>query len=137
MRRAFKTLALIALGAVVLALAGGQKNRARVLGWLKRTPPPDATVAARVLAKLERITANAEAIQASTEHGCVVLTGDVLTAERSAIVHSVAKIEGVDAVVDLMTEHRSLGDMPRHLRRFERRPSRPGTLGRKPPASPW
>jgi hypothetical protein len=135
MHRVLKATFLLALGATVLTFAGGQKNRARVLRWLKRPELPEGAVAANVLSKLERLTPHAGAIRTSTEHGCVVLTGDVLTAERGAIVQAVARVRGVDAVIDLMTEHRSAAEMPRHVG-FERRSSWPGAGGRRP-TSPW
>jgi hypothetical protein len=119
MRRVLKATVALLLGAAVLALAGGRKNRARVLALLRRPRIPDATVEDRVVAKLERMTGHS-AVHAATEHGCVVLTGHVLTSERGAIVREIAKLRGVDSVVDLMTEHRSSEGIPVMLRREPR-----------------
>jgi hypothetical protein len=57
-----------------------------------------------VESRLEGLTPGAPAIQVSAEHGCVLLTGDVLTRERGRLVRDVAAVPGVDSVVDLMTE---------------------------------
>lgn len=56
--------------------------------------------------KLDGLTPHATAMHVSGENGCVILTGDVLTDERALIVREVATVEGVDAVVDLLDEHR-------------------------------
>jgi uncharacterized membrane protein len=56
--------------------------------------------------KLEHLTPHARAVNVTGEHGCVVLTGDVLTEERALLVREAATIDGVDSVVDLMHEHK-------------------------------
>lgn len=56
--------------------------------------------------KLDGLTPHATAMHISDENGCVILTGDVLTDERALIIREVATVEGVDAVVDLLDEHR-------------------------------
>ena len=56
--------------------------------------------------KLEHLTPHARAVSVTGEHGCVVLTGDVLTEERALRVREAATIDGVDSVVDLMSEHK-------------------------------
>ncbi len=40
----------------------------------------------------------------SVEHGCVVLMGAIAPQDRAQLVKRVAKLRGVDAVMDLMTE---------------------------------
>jgi uncharacterized membrane protein len=79
---------------------------ARVRRALSRKPVIDNVVEGAAEAALTRLTPHAGAIHLSAEHGCVVLTGDVLTSERARVVREVAGVEGVDSVVDLMTEHR-------------------------------
>lgn len=64
----------------------------------------DDVVARRVRIELERIAGQPSAIQIAVEHGCVELRGPVETHERARIVREVARLRGVDAVVDLMTE---------------------------------
>jgi uncharacterized membrane protein len=67
-----------------------------------RTPPIERAVRE----KLDGLTPHATAMHVTGENGCVILTGDVLTDERALIVREVATVEGVDAVVDLLDEHR-------------------------------
>src|SRR5262245_26460846 len=56
--------------------------------------------------KLDGLTPHATAMSVKGEHGCIILTGDVLTEERALIIREVATVEGVDSVVDLLAEHR-------------------------------
>jgi len=55
--------------------------------------------------KLDGLTPHADALHVTGDNGCVILTGDVLTAERALIVREAATVDGVDAVVDLLDEH--------------------------------
>lgn len=72
---------------------------------IARERQPDATLAATVRGKLDGLTPHAGAIHVTEEHGCITLTGDVLTEERALLVREVATVDGVDSVVDLMNEH--------------------------------
>jgi hypothetical protein len=106
MRRIVRSSLLLALGAAVLAVAGGPKKRERVLRLLGRDPRrvPDRALRSKVLRRLGRLTDDAAGLTVTIEHGCVTLCGPVRTDERAKIVREIAKHDGVDSVIDLMTE---------------------------------
>lgn len=114
MRTSVKTMLGIAGGATAMILLDGHATRAigGVRRLLAREPECGATVQAAVRRKLDALTPHAGAIHVSDEQGCVTLTGDVLTEERALIVREVATVEGVDSVVDLMTEHVTPDNIP-------------------------
>lgn len=64
----------------------------------------DDAIRSRVRQKLDRVAEHAPALSVTVEHGCVELRGPVETNERARVVRDVARVKGVDAVVDLMTE---------------------------------
>ncbi len=71
----------------------------RVLALISPKPVRDAELARRVEAKMP------DGVHASSvEHGCVVLMGAIAPQDRAQLVKRVAKLRGVDAVMDLMTE---------------------------------
>ncbi|AKV02884.1 hypothetical protein AKJ09_09547 [Labilithrix luteola] len=105
-------LALLAGAAVLYAVdarVARRRQRERILSralrHLQRTAVPDATVEGRVLERLARLVPHG-GISATTERSCVILTGEVSTQKRAHVVRSIARVEGVDSVVDLMTERR-------------------------------
>ncbi|MCL2725403.1 MAG: BON domain-containing protein [Polyangiaceae bacterium] len=81
----------------------GSQRFTRILHAFDLRPVPDAAVEGRVQSCLRRAAPRTE-ISATTEHGCVMLTGDVATRERAGIVKRVARVRGVDSVIDLMHE---------------------------------
>jgi uncharacterized membrane protein len=116
MRTSLQTgLALVVGAGAMLLLHRGGRSPKRILAGARRLvsrkPVLDRTLELDARAKLESVTAHATAVHVAAEHGCVQLTGDVLTDERGQIVREVATVRGVDCVVDLMTEHRT-ADIP-------------------------
>lgn len=75
--------------------------------------------------KLDGLTPHATALHVTGENGCVILTGDVLTDERALIVREAATVEGVDAVVDLLDEHREPDGIPALVQRGPHLPTVP------------
>jgi hypothetical protein len=112
MRRVVRAaLALVAGALVLAALERLMRHRhdgsAVVRGLLVRLRPRpvgDGTVALRVRRSLVRTALRPESITVRIEHGCVDLRGRVGTDERARIVRAVARVRGVDSVIDLMTE---------------------------------
>ncbi len=101
-------LVLRALERLAVRWLGGSAVGAR--GMLKRLRPAplrDDTVLVAVRGKLARKAQAPELISARIEHGCVDLRGIVETRERARIVRAVARVRGVDSVIDLMTEARA------------------------------
>lgn len=80
------------------------KSLRKATAALRPAPVTDDAVRARVRTKLEQLTARSPSISVMVEHGCVELRGPIETRERGRVVRAVAKLKGVDAVVDLMTE---------------------------------
>jgi hypothetical protein len=66
--------------------------------------PRDDATHELVRAKLALVSARPEAIRIMVDRSCVVLTGPVSTSERSRIVRSLARVRGVDSIVDLLSE---------------------------------
>ncbi len=75
-------------------LALGQRRHAR----------NDRTTAARVRTMLDWVARTPALIAVTVEHGCVELRGPIATDERARVIRDVARVKGVDAVVDLLTE---------------------------------
>lgn len=71
---------------------------------LRPLPVSDQAIRTRVREKLDRVARHAAGISVTVEHGCVELRGPVETRERARVVREIARVKGVDAVVDLMTE---------------------------------
>lgn len=99
----------------MLVLEAGSRHKGRrgnaarlLLERVRPTPVTDDTVEVRVRKKLGKVASNPSAIALSIEHGCVDLRGAVTTRERARIVRAVAKVSGVDSVLDLMTEQPTL-----------------------------
>lgn len=76
----------------------------RILRALRPRHVRDETTHELVLNKLALVASRPEAIRVTVEHACVVLTGRVPTSERPYVVRSIARVRGVDSVVDLLTE---------------------------------
>lgn len=102
----------LAAGAVVVAAlerltrsGRGKADFVRALvARMRPAPVGDGTVALRVRRRLARTALEPAAIRVRIEHGCVDLRGRVGTRERARIVRAVARVRGVDSVIDLMTE---------------------------------
>jgi hypothetical protein len=94
MKKVLRAALGFAAGALALAL----------LARLRPRPVRDETVAVHVRRKLARTARDPAAIRVMVEHGCVDLRGPVETRERARIVRAVARVHGVDSVLDLMTE---------------------------------
>jgi hypothetical protein len=95
----------------MLALDAASRTRGRrgaaaraLLARARPRPVGDEALAARVRKKLRATAHDPAAITVSIEHGCVDLRGPVETRERAKVVRAVARLPGVDAVLDLMTE---------------------------------
>ena len=71
---------------------------------LRPAPTTDDAIHKRVRQKLERNATHGRSISVAVEHGCVELRGPIETEERARVVQEIARVKGVDAVVDLMTE---------------------------------
>lgn len=99
--------ALYAVDARVARQRHRERLLARLIRSIRRKSVPDATVEGRVLERLTRLVPHG-GISATTERSCVILTGEVLTKERAHVVRTIARVEGVDSVVDLMTERAQL-----------------------------
>lgn len=127
MRTALQTLLGIAGGATAMILIDGHATRAvaRMRRLLAPAPERHATVQSMVRGKLDGLTPHAGAIHVGDDHGCITLTGDVLTEERALIVREVAAVPGVDSVVDLLTEHRAPDDIPALVVRTPKLPTVP------------
>ena len=113
MRSALRAFLGFAAGAFVLGalerlarrrLGGSAVGARALLARLRPKPVADDTVEVRVRRKLARTACHPDAIRVTIEHGCVDLRGPVETRERARIVQAVARVRGVDAVLDLMTE---------------------------------
>jgi hypothetical protein len=118
MRRSIKTsLALVASGAALLfvdgrARSGSRRMLAGARRLVVRRPVVDAVVTKEVRAKLDDVTDHAKSIRTEVDHGCVVLSGDVLTNERGRLVREISNVPSVDSVVDLMKEHEDPDELP-------------------------
>ena len=114
MRTALRTGIGVAAGAVTMLLLDDRVRDAlgAVTRVVRRPPVPGSALATAVQQKLEHVTPHGRAVSVSADHGCIVLTGDVLTDERALLVREVAAMDGVDAVVDLLTEHRAPDGIP-------------------------
>lgn len=115
MRTVTKTMLGIAGGAAAVALFDGPAARAAArlrAAVASRRAPAGSTTEALVRERLVRLTPHARAVHVGVEHGCVVLTGDVLTEERALLVREAATVDGVDSVVDLMSEHKDPDGIP-------------------------
>jgi hypothetical protein len=66
------------------------------------------------------VTSRPERIAATVEHGCVTLAGATTTVERGRVVRAVARVRGVDSVVDLLQEQNDVAprapEPHRHIR---------------------
>lgn len=78
----------------------------RVARRLRPRPLTDGDVEARVRGVLR--SPAREHVHARADRGCVVLSGAIGTVDRSDVVHDVARIPGVDSVIDLMSERVSV-----------------------------
>jgi osmotically-inducible protein OsmY len=113
MTKVLRAVLGLAAGAMVLVLLekvarqrqpGASVAARALLSRLRPRPVDDETVAVRVRRKLARTARDPDAIRVTIEHGCVDLRGRVATRERARIVQAVARVRGVDSVIDLMTE---------------------------------
>lgn len=95
--------ALYAVDASIARRRRRERWLTRLIRGVRRTAVPDATVEGRVLERLARLVPHG-GISATTERSCVILTGEVLTKQRARVVRAIARVDGVDSVVDLMTE---------------------------------
>lgn len=77
---------------------------------LRSQPSTDHDVETRVRATLQ--TRARQQVHARADRGCVVLSGTVGTEDRADVVQDVARVRGVDSIIDLMSER-----MSRALRR--------------------
>lgn len=89
-----------ALVLVALEKAGARAMLAR----LRPRTVRDATVLRRVRMRLARAARNPTMLTVRVERGCVDLRGLVHTRERARVVRAVARVGGVDSVIDLMSE---------------------------------
>lgn len=80
------------------------KSLRKATAALRPAPVTDEAIRERVRTKLDRMASRAPSITVMVEHGCVELRGPIETRERARVVRAIAKLKGVDAVVDLMTE---------------------------------
>lgn len=99
------------------ALASDLQNRASGLrARLERSTEEefvdDATLEARVRAKLGRVSTHPGATAVSSINGIVTLTGPVLTAEHRSVVRAVEGVRGVSEVIDQMSVHDEPGSVP-------------------------
>lgn len=76
----------------------------RLLAVLRPRVPRDDTTHELVRAKLALVSSRPGAIRVIVDRSCVVLTGAVPTSERPRIVRSLARVRGVDSIVDLLSE---------------------------------
>lgn len=131
MRTATKTLLGIAGGATAMILLDGHATQtvAGVRRLIARRPASGPTLQSMVRAKLDGLTPHAGAIHLTDDHGCITLTGDVLTEERALIVREVATVAGVDSVVDLMTEHVAPNGIPALVVKTPKLPTVPSVRG--------
>jgi hypothetical protein len=93
------------------------RSAERVLDHLRPKPIPDTQTHELVRAKLVLVCAHPERIAVGVEHGCVTLAGAIATHERARAVRAIAKVRGVDSVVDLLHEK---NDDVVHERRWSR-----------------
>jgi hypothetical protein len=122
MRRSLQTVLGLTAGTLALLLldprtrrgaARGSRRlvagaRERLPALLQRKSVADRALEVEVRATLDHLTERARALDIAAERGCVVLKGSVLTEERARIVREVARMRGVDSVVDLMTERHAI-----------------------------
>ena len=79
-----KTALGVTAGAAAMILLEGHARAAvtRMRRVLARKPGAENAIEGAVRDKLVRLTPHGRAVHPSVDHGCVVLTGDVLTEER-------------------------------------------------------
>jgi hypothetical protein len=80
------------------------RSAERVLVHLRPRPQEDLVTHELVRGKLALVCARPERIAVAVEHGCVTLAGVIATDERGRVVRALARVRGVDSVVDLMRE---------------------------------
>ncbi len=89
----------------------------RLLQVLRPRVPRDETTHELVRAKLALVSTRPEAIRVLVDRACVVLTGPVPTSERPRIVRSLARVRGVDSIVDLLSEEPDTEEVVQRSRR--------------------
>jgi uncharacterized membrane protein len=104
-------------GAGIGATRRDLANRAEGLAAVARRQlqsdrPDDVVVVGRVRAELGRVVSHPGAVEATSEQGRVTLRGPVLAREADAVIARVARVRGVDEVVDQLERHASDDDVP-------------------------
>ena len=90
--------------------AGGLAAVAR--RQLRRDDADDAVLVERVRTALGRTASHSRAIDVSAERGEVSLRGQVLVGEADDVVAAVARVRGVDRVVDQLERHETAAGVP-------------------------
>jgi osmotically-inducible protein OsmY len=75
-------------------------------------PVPDGQLAGRVRAEMGRLVSRPGAVDVSVSNGYVRLGGRILAHERHGLVSTVAKINGVNGVEDLMLVYEGPDNIP-------------------------
>lgn len=94
------------------------RNRARGVAAELRTlvspehDVPDEVLAERVRAELGRVVSHPGAIEVTTSHGHVTLSGPVLASEEKNVLRYISAVRGVKSVENRLEVHREPGNVP-------------------------
>jgi hypothetical protein len=93
--------------------SGGRRRRGVTRDKTTRaTRSRDATLTARVRAKLAGAVSHPDAIDVIARDGHVILRGPIFASEVPAVLGAVAGVEGVAAVSDTLEPHETAASMP-------------------------
>jgi hypothetical protein len=81
-------------------------------GWLSEGSVDDARLLKRVRARLGRATSHPRAIDVAVQEGQVILRGPILAAEVQDLLSTVARVRGVQSVLNELDAHDSAEHVP-------------------------
>ena len=81
-------------------------------GWLSEGVVDDARLLKRVRARLGRATSHPRAIDVAVQEGQVILRGPILAAEVQDLLSTVARVRGVQSVLNELDAHDSAEHVP-------------------------
>jgi hypothetical protein len=91
-------------------------------GWLTERDVDDSRLLKRVRARLGRATSHPHAIRAAVQDGQVTLRGPILASEVQGLLSAIARVRGVQSVLNELEAHDTAEDVPA-LQGQGRRPS--------------
>lgn len=81
-------------------------------GWLSEGTVDDARLLKRVRARLGRAVSHPRAIQVAVQEGQVILRGPIFAAEVQGLLSAIARVRGVQSVLNQLDAHDSAENVP-------------------------